>query len=298
MSPSEFDVVMTSDLCHASKMLYSYLRRHMDYKTGLVGTPRRISYQAIREFLEVIPARGSTSAPYKPSNQQINRLLRKLEGYGFIERKHKDHLKESMVFKLVFATTDLNRPNEERQGSDMEAPTRGAPQQNPVKSTSELNMSDTMSDKGATWEERHTSVPSDIKPSLSNARAREASQNSDFSTGQELSFSDQFKQTAKLTGLTLTEEQLSGLFDAFRFHNKHRSTMRSPADWLAEWRVWCGREKSYGRPKNQKHSRTGGNQRAENPTARLLRESREAAAELARTGYYDQREQFDDDTQF
>ena len=58
MNPSEFDEVMLSDLCHASKLLYSYLRRHMDYSTGLVGTPRRISYQSIREFLEYVPPRG------------------------------------------------------------------------------------------------------------------------------------------------------------------------------------------------------------------------------------------------
>lgn len=272
------------------RSLYLYLRWHMDYDTGIVGAVRKISYQAIRENLEHKPERGSKEPHTYLTKDQVKRLLRKLERYGWIEPLHSKQPGEHMVFRLVLASAGLVRPNEERHMSA----TGGAPQQNPVKPTAEMNMSAT----GAPHHERHTSDTSGIKPSLSNARARETSQKSNFSTGQELSFSDQFKQTAKITGLTLSEEQLSGLFDTFRFHNKHRNTMRSPADWLAEWRVWCGREKSYGRPNTQKHSRPGGNQRAENPTARLLRESKEAAAELARTGYYDQREQSDDDSEF
>jgi len=277
MSPSEFDVVMTSDLCHASKMLYSYLRRHMDYKTGLVGTPRCISYQAIREFLEVIPARGSTSAPYKPSNQQINRLLRKLEGYGFIERKHKDHLKESMVFKLVFATTDLNRPNEERQGSDMEAPTRGATRQNPVNSMPEHGMNNTMSDKGATWEERHTSDTSDI-----NTRERSrASDSAQLFAGRDLTITEPMKAIF-FRKFGVDPNRLENEFTSFQLHKSNKSTMRSLRDWQDEWQRWIARSKIMNPSTTAGPS--GGQtyaQRKRNSTSEILDLSRKYAEQAA-----------------
>lgn len=292
MNPSEFDEVMLSDLCHASKLLYSYLRRHMDYSTGLVGTPRRISYQSIREFLEYVPPRGSRAAEYKPSNQQINRLLRKLETLGAIERVHGNHLKESMVFRLVFATTDLNRPDEERQGSDTRTPTRAPTRQNPITTRAEPTNPDTMSDKGATREERHTSVTSDIKDlSLTRAGA---------TTGSHLEFSDQFLNVARMNGpAQITDEEIEAIFDHFRFHSKHHSTLREPPQWLAEWRAWMAREKVYA-TKQQRNTRngTGGNQRPENPTAKLLRESKAHSEQLAQSGYYDSAEEPDGDTQF
>ena len=291
MSPSEIDAVLISEVSAVESRLYMYLRRHMDYRTGVVGHPRRISYQSIREHLEYLPERGSTVKPFSPSNQQINRLLRKLESRGFIERLHDgSQLKEAMLFRMLLAVTDLNRPNEERQRSDTRAPTR----QSPINTGAES----VMSDKGATREERHTSVPSDIKPSLSNARVRESGNFEDLKTGKELQYNPQFRQIANITGLTYSDERLEGLFEAFRFTKKNRNQAQAMPDWLADWRVWCGREKSYGKSTTENNARAGGNQRAENPTARLLRESKEAAAELARTGYYDPGNQSDGDTEF
>ncbi|NWO06846.1 MAG: hypothetical protein HLX50_14475 [Alteromonadaceae bacterium] len=292
MNPSEFDAVMLSDLCHPSKLLYGYLRRHMDYKTGLTGTPRRISYQSIREFLEFVPPRGSTAAEYKPSNQQINRLLRKLETLGAIERMHGNHLKESMVFRLVFATTDLNRLDEERQGSDTRAPTRAATRENPVATRDEPTNPDTMSDKGATREERHTSVTSDIKDlSLTRAGA---------TTGSDLQFTSEFLHLAKLHGpAQTTAEEIEAHFEHFRFHAKHHSTARSHHDWLAEWRAWIAREKVYATKQQTKtHFGAGGNQRPENSSAKALREAKQHSEQLAQTGYYDQADESDEDTQF
>lgn len=292
MNPSEFDEVMLSDVCHASKLLYSYLRRHMDYSTGLVGTPRRISYQSIREFLEYVPPRGSRAVEYKPSNQQINRLLRKLESLGAIERVHGNHLKESMVFRLVFATTDLNRPDEERQGSDTRAPTRAPTRQNPTTTRAEPTNPDTMSDKGATREERHTSVTSDIKDlSLTRAGA---------TTGSHLEFNDQFLNVARMNGpAQITDEEIEAIFDHFRFHSKHHSTLREPPQWLAEWRAWMAREKVYA-TKQQRNTRNGagGNQRSQNPTNKLLHDAKGYSEQLAQSGYYDQADESDDDIKF
>ena len=289
MSPAEMDAVLVSEVSAVESRLYVYLRRHMDYRTGIVGHPRRISYQSIREHIEHVPERGSTVKPFSPSNQQVNRLLRKLESRGFIERLHDgSQLKEAMLFRMLLATTDLNRPDEERQRSDTRAPTR--------QTSVSTGASSVMSDKGATREERHTSVPSDIKP-LSIAHAREASEISSSPTGQELTFNQQFRQIANITGLTYNDEQLEGLFEAFRFTKKNRNLTQGITDWLADWRVWCGREKAYGKP-TKTNSGAGGNQRPENPTARLLRKSKAEQAELARTGYYEQGNQSGDDPQF
>lgn len=294
MSPAEIDAILCSDMSAIESRLYLYLRRHMDYATGTVGARRKISYQSIREHIEYTPPRGSKEPAYKPSKQQINRLLRKLESAGVIERLHNGKPNEYMVFRLVLATTDLNRPKEERHMSDTRAATQGATRKNPVNTGVRPLNSDTMSDKGATPEERHTSDTSDYKD-LSLTRA---SQNCPFQKGTELSLTDAFKKITTLTGLNITDEQLSGVFDTFRFHSKHRNTQRSMPDWLAEWRVWCGREKSYGKPNPKRHPFAGGNQRSENTTARLLRESKEAAAELARAGYYDAHNEPSDDSQF
>jgi len=293
MSPTEFDKVLASDLCHPSKLLYAYLRRHIDYGTGLVGKPRRISYQSIREFLEYIPPRGSTDPQYKPSNQQINRLLRKLETSGYIERVHHNYRIESMVFFLVFANTDLNRPNEGRQGSDTVAPTRGATRQNPVNTRAEPYNPDTMTDKGATREERHTSVTSDKDLSL-NARARATT------TGSELEFNAEFLQMGRNYGPpNSTPEEIEATFDHFRFHRNHHSTLRDMMQWRAEWRTWMAGEKKYA-TKQQRNTRsgTGGNQRPQNPTNKLLHDAKGYSEQLAQSGYYDQADESDDDPKF
>lgn len=55
------------------------LRRHMDYSTGLVGLSRRISYQSMREVLEVHRDLGSKLEPDKVTNDQIRAALAQLE---------------------------------------------------------------------------------------------------------------------------------------------------------------------------------------------------------------------------
>ncbi|MCK7458479.1 hypothetical protein [Idiomarina aminovorans] len=252
---------------------------------------RRISYQSIREHLEFNPERGSRETPYSPTNDQIKRLLRKLERYGWIERQHKNHLKENMVFRLVYASSESLRSNEERQGSAMRGAPLSAPQQNPVNTRAEDTNTATMSAKGAPWDVRHTSVTSDKDLSLTRAGA---------TTGSDLTFTSEFLKQAKLHGpAQTTAEEIEAIFDHFRFHAKHHSTARSQPDWLAEWRAWIAREKVYA-TKQQRNTRSGagGNQRPENPTAKLLRQSKEHSERLAATGYYDQTDESDDDTQF
>ncbi|EKE79456.1 hypothetical protein [Idiomarina xiamenensis] len=264
-----------SHISDRERTLYLYLRMHMDYGTGIVGLKRKISYQAIREHLEYKPERGSKAQASSPTKDQIKRLLQKLERYGWIEPLHTKRIGESMIFRLVLASTGAIRPNEERHMSATEA----LPRSNPVNTAS----SDTMSAIGAPQHDRHTSDPSDIKI-YQDARAREVRRNGQSLSGQDLNWSNQFLSTARLTGLQLDPDRLQGVFEAFRFHKTNRNTVKPMGDWLADWRAWCGREKAYGKSTTQR-SGAGGNQRPENATAKLLRESEEASERLARHGF-------------
>jgi hypothetical protein len=293
MNRKEYQALFAdSHISDRERSLYLYLRWHMDYDTAIVGVKRRISYQAIREHLEFNPERGSREKPYSPTNDQIKRLLRKLEKYGWIERQHNNHLIENMVFRLVFASSESLYPNEERQGSAMRGAPLSAPQQNPANTRAEQPNAATMSAKGAPRDDRHTSVTSDIKD-LSLARAG-------ATTGSDLQFTSEFLQLAKLHGpAQTTAEEIEAHFEHFRFHAKHHSTARNHHDWLAEWRAWIAREKVYATKQQTKtHFGTGGNQRPENPTAKLLREAKQHSQQLAQSGYYDQADESDDDTQF
>ena len=293
MNRKEYQVLFAdSHISDRERSLYLYLRWHMDYDTAIVGIKRKISYQAIREHLEFNPERGSRETPYSPTNDQIKRLLRKLEKYGWIERLHTKKLVDYMAFRLVYASAESLRSNEERQMSATGAAPLSAPQQNPPSTGAGDTNTATMSAKGAPSEERHTSVTSDIKDlSLTRAGA---------TTGSELQFTSEFLQLAKLHGpAQTTEEEIEAIFDHFRFHAKHYSTQRSQPDWLAEWRAWMAREKRYATKQQTKtHFGAGGNQRPENSTAKLLRESKKHSEQLAATGYYDQTDESDDDPQF
>lgn len=246
-----FDDTHISD---RERSLYLYLRSRMDFKTGVVGIRSKISYKAIQERLEYVPQRGSKEPAFYPSTDQIKRLLQKLVGYGWIERQHTG-LRESMVFLLPLANTDLNRPQEERQRSA----TRGAPQGKPQGNAQNIrplsDMSATSTAKGAPQDDRHTSVSPNKDLSL-NARE-------EFEpgiAGEELKFSDQFLRLARNLGLSAIshpDQEVKSIFELFRTYGHRANTeMQMPA-WLNDWRSWVNREKvryekqqcSYQQPK-------------------------------------------------
>ncbi|WP_290654461.1 hypothetical protein [Idiomarina sp.] len=294
MNRNEYQAVFAdSHISDRERSLYLYLRWHMDYDTAIVGIKRRISYQSIREHLEFNPERGSREKPYSPTNDQIKRLLRKLEKYGWIERLHTQKLVEFMAFRLVYAVPESLRSNEERQMSATGAPPLSAPQQNPVNTRAENTTTAKMSAKGAPPEERHTSDTSDKDLSL-NARARATT------TGSDLEFNAEFLQMGRNYGPpNSTPEEIEATFDHFRFHRNHHSTLRDMMQWRAEWRTWMAGEKKYA-TKQQRNPRSGagGNQRSQNPTNKLLHDAKGYSQQLAQSGYYDQADESDDDIKF
>src|SRR3990167_6530333 len=96
-------------LPHLQQLLYLRgIRPYMDYRTGIVGIMRGISYQSLAEELYIEPHQGIKSG--SPSKDQIRRAIKGLEKAGLLRI-------QSMDWKLVFqclliptSYSDLNKP--------------------------------------------------------------------------------------------------------------------------------------------------------------------------------------------
>lgn len=148
----EFDVIMaSSELPHECKLLYTYLRRHMDYKTNQVGRVRKISYQSIREFLEYLPPACSRSPSVSYSRDQVKRFLLKLKSVGAIVPLHDQDVRSAMIFYMPLAVAELVCFEDER----------------PMSATSVAPVSAQFVDNFSS-DERHTSVISNTTTKLNN----------------------------------------------------------------------------------------------------------------------------------
>lgn len=108
-------------------------------------------------------------------------------------------------------------------------------------------------------------------------------------TGEQLRFDEQHLRLARTTGLTsdYSDDEIQARFDLFRCYKANANTLKTYANWLAEWRTWCQREKVQHAKHQQK---TGGNGGAatrtgqrENNTQLAMRLAREAAERVAAT---------------
>ncbi|MEX1669125.1 DnaT-like ssDNA-binding domain-containing protein [Zhongshania guokunii] len=143
------------------------LRPFMDFKTGLVGVKRRVSYQGFKELLEVTPDRGSAiGAVQSPTKSALRALLQLLERHGLVEKLEQRRRIDPMVFKLPLADYDAKiRLGEQRHTSVIGQATQQATQEKPHNSI--LNQHDSDVAKGGIDIEqkhienstkRHTSV--------------------------------------------------------------------------------------------------------------------------------------------
>ena len=77
------EITALSGLPHIQQLTYLLgLRPYVDYKTGLVGIKRGVSYQSISEALYVEPHPGIISG--RPSKAQLRRALKGLEKAGIL----------------------------------------------------------------------------------------------------------------------------------------------------------------------------------------------------------------------
>lgn len=299
MNQREFQALGASELDPMAVVLYvRTFRRYMNFATGHAS----LSLSRLQQELEYHPPTCSRRGKVEAySTKRVRTLINHLVNVGLLVliRPGNAAKKEAAIYHCVLATTDKDRqkkaplgqvrPNEEGHIADTVQGHIDGHSKKPMNKGAGANKGH-IDGHSLNSDEGHISERSEIKD-LSITRATEST---DQVTGINLPLTDEFFTLAKLTGLDKTPEQIQGMFETFRYHQKNRNTPRHYSEWLAEWRVWCGREKSYAQTR---HTRPGQSNRRENPTARLLRESKESANELARTGYYDTRNEPGEDTE-
>jgi hypothetical protein len=87
------------------------LRPYMDYRTGLVGAVRGISYQSIAEELYVEPGAGVKDSG-SPTVRQLERAIERLEHCGLVQRDAgANGRRRQLVFCLPKATSDESAKN-------------------------------------------------------------------------------------------------------------------------------------------------------------------------------------------
>jgi hypothetical protein len=82
------------------------IKPYMDYRSGIVGLARGISYQSLGEALYIEPHSGIKSG--SPSKDQIRRAINGLEKAGLL---HIQSLDWKLVFQCVLATSDISNQN-------------------------------------------------------------------------------------------------------------------------------------------------------------------------------------------
>lgn len=104
---SHYELSALCGLPHLQQIIYLRgVRPYMDYKTGIVGLKRGISYQSIKEELYVEPHQGIKSG--SPSKDQIRRSLKGLERSGNILIQS---TAEKLILKCLLATVNNSKQN-------------------------------------------------------------------------------------------------------------------------------------------------------------------------------------------
>jgi len=119
------------------QVLYVFgLRRHMDYKTGIVGETRRISIQSLKEALYVEPSNGPVREKGSPSKHRILRSLERLTDKGLAIRKG------TFTFRLPLADSDEVSEEKLRTYSAPDSEPDSAPDSAPTKASNGAGSSD------------------------------------------------------------------------------------------------------------------------------------------------------------
>lgn len=102
-----------SSISLQAKWTYSFgIRPFMDYKTGLVGFKRVVSYQSLIELLEYAPPAGSKRKSIKPEMEAIRAVLAELERAGLV--KWIRSKARGLFFECLLADTDFSAQKQEQ----------------------------------------------------------------------------------------------------------------------------------------------------------------------------------------
>ena len=139
-----------SGLSHLQQLLYLRgIKPFIDYRTGIVGVMRGISYQSLSEELYVEPHQGIKSG--SPSKDQIRRAIKGLEKAGILRIQS---LEWKLVFQCLLVTlqvSSLNKPAA-KQNEDLAIG-------NHQKSSLESRLGDDSSIKPTTTENDKAAIP-------------------------------------------------------------------------------------------------------------------------------------------
>jgi hypothetical protein len=113
LTDQELDALRGTD--YALTVLYVYIKQFMDYKTGIVGHARRISYQAMSEALYIEPRQGVKGG--SPHISSIRRMIDQLLKVGILRKGRND----TLVFKLPYADTENHVQNKADRKSTPQA---------------------------------------------------------------------------------------------------------------------------------------------------------------------------------
>jgi len=91
VNDDEQAILRQSEISHAAKLLYLVgIRPRMDFRTGIVGKARRVSYQTFHEDIEYLPPQGSKRGVCDYGIAAIRALLDELARAGLIRRLPND----------------------------------------------------------------------------------------------------------------------------------------------------------------------------------------------------------------
>ena len=195
MNRQEYAALTDEYLTHEARSLYVMcIRRYMDYRTGLTGVSRRVSYQMFKEQLEVRRPARSRLPDYIPTKQALREMIKKLELVGLIEKLPQKKETDPMVFRCCLASVDAVRSFEEQQMNNTGTETRSAPQENPVFTLGTVSNNNTDNNRRTTQYEQHTSVTSVITTSSSGGEG-------EFAMWMDWQPSDGFSDRLRASGI-------------------------------------------------------------------------------------------------
>ena len=113
ITDQEQDALRGAD--YSLTVLYIYIKQFMDYKTGVVGYARRISYQGMSEALYIEPRPGVKGG--SPHMSSIRRMVDQLLKCKVLIK----HRVDTLVFKLPLADTDNHVQNKADRKSTAQA---------------------------------------------------------------------------------------------------------------------------------------------------------------------------------
>lgn len=218
MNRAEYEALDACELSPEAVTLYIRgFRRHMDYANGRV----LVSLASMRQRLEFVPPFGSNVKPVKPTVQKVRTLIEALTRHGLVRCvvKGDKHTRKPAVFLCVLATYDLVRLNEEQHGNNT-----GTTREQKAPNVFDLKACRPIGDFKQKTEEQHSSVYSEQE---------------DIYTREALIFDEQFKAMAKQALLLVSDSELAGYFDSFRFSTKDDGAAKTLGVHCKAWRQYC-----------------------------------------------------------